>query len=309
MQPEPTSPVAADDRPTVAGLVANTVDLATLPTVYVQARALIEDPDSSIGELTAVISHDPAMTGRLLRISNSAYFGMAARIDTVARAITLLGMQQVHDLVLATSVAGALDGLKSDTVDRESFWRECVRRAVAARLLATHCNVLDTERLFVQGLLCNVGWLVLAAGAPACIAALGWHPTRSAQRALLGFDLAELGGALLEAWRLPEPVHLPIRHHLEPLRAPDFQLEACIVHVATTFGAGPEDCGGAETDLSAAVFDVIGLDTGLLEALFVDVGVQTADALDLLFGAGRRGVPANARTGSRRSKASRPALR
>lgn len=81
-------------------LVESTVDLVTLPAVYLRARERIDDPDSSLGEVAEVIGQDPAMTARLLRIANSAFFGFAARIETVGRAVNILGTQQVHDLCL-----------------------------------------------------------------------------------------------------------------------------------------------------------------------------------------------------------------
>lgn len=86
-------------------LVASTLKLVTLPAVYLRAKKVIDDPDSTLGDLAEVIGQDPAITVRLLRIANSAFFGFAARIDTVVRAVNILGMQQVHDLLLATSVS------------------------------------------------------------------------------------------------------------------------------------------------------------------------------------------------------------
>ena len=148
-------------------IARSTNALITLPAVYLRARAALQDPNASLAEAADVIACDPAMTARLLRIANSAFFGFAAPVQTVARAVNLLGTEQVHDLLLATSVSSVFAGVSRELVDMEVFWRRGVLCGVAARLLAARCNVLDSERLFVEGLLHDIGHLVLYRQLPA----------------------------------------------------------------------------------------------------------------------------------------------
>ena len=135
--------------------------LISLPDIYLRLRSVLDDPDFSMSEVADVISRDPGMTARLLRLVNSAYFGLAAKIETVTRATSLLGTQQVHDLVLATSVADTFEGMSSEVMDMQRFWRRSIHCGILSRQLANKCNVLDSERLFVAGLLRDIGHLVM----------------------------------------------------------------------------------------------------------------------------------------------------
>ena len=98
-------------------LASNASRLATLPEVYLRARRALQSDDSSLAEIADIIACDPGMTSRLLRVANSAFFGFVAQVQTVARAINILGTQQVHDLLLATSVSEVFRGVPEELVD------------------------------------------------------------------------------------------------------------------------------------------------------------------------------------------------
>ena len=179
---------------TPAELVVDTVKLVSLPAVYLRARELMADANVPLRRVGEVIAADPGLTARLLRIANSAYFGFTARIETASRAVTILGTQQVHDLLLATSLANAFSDTDSDVLDMHAFWHDSVRCALAARLIAARCNVLDSERLFVEGLLHDIGHLVMFDKLPALTheamvqARHEGTPLHEVERELLGFD-------------------------------------------------------------------------------------------------------------------------
>ncbi|MCU0936439.1 MAG: HDOD domain-containing protein [Gammaproteobacteria bacterium] len=146
---------------TVEQLVDSVSRLVSLPEVYLRVREIVENPRARMADLAGAIVRDPALTARLLRIANSAVFGHSGRVETVTRAVTLLGSRPLLDLVLATSVTRAFAGVSPARMDVQTFWRRSVYCGVVARNLATRCNVLDVERLFVEGLLRDVGHLVL----------------------------------------------------------------------------------------------------------------------------------------------------
>ena len=128
--------------------VTTQTKLISLPDIYIQLKAVLDDPNYALADIEAVIEKDPAITARLLRMVNSAYFGLAVEISTVNRAINLLGTQQIHDLVLATSVSETFTGIPDDIMNMQQFWRHSVFCAAASRVLAAACNVLDSDRLF-----------------------------------------------------------------------------------------------------------------------------------------------------------------
>lgn len=121
-------------------LVSAIARVATLPTVYVGIKRVIDDPNASLNDVAKAISVDPGITVRLLTAVNSALCGFPRRVETVSRALSLLGMQQVHDLVLATSLATAFAGIRPKQMDMLHFWRGSVSRALAARALARRCG-------------------------------------------------------------------------------------------------------------------------------------------------------------------------
>ena len=184
--------------------------LISLPDVYFRLKAVLDDPNSNLADVAEVVGNDPAMTAKLLRIVNSAYFGLGTEIDTVTRAVGLLGTQEVHDLVLAASVAQSFEGMSNEIMDMHKFWRRSVVCAITGRELASLCNVLDSERVFVAGLLCDIGHLFIYQLAPQKaqqaleLAEVQGAPLYKAERALLGIDFARVGADLMRQWQLPQ---------------------------------------------------------------------------------------------------------
>lgn len=213
--------------------------LITLPEVYLKLKALLEQPAYAMADVALAIGQDPALTARLLRLVNSPYFGLTARIETVFRAVNMLGTKQVHDLALATSVAQSFSGMSNEVMDMPRFWRKSVFCALAARLLARACNVRDCERLFVAGLLRDIGHLVMYQSIPELSeqaelqARETQKPVFLVERELTGIDYARVGGVLMRQWQLPESLRNSTEFHVEPARVLDFKLETFLVHVAT----------------------------------------------------------------------------
>lgn len=202
--------------PSVDDLVTRTTDLVPLPAVYLEVRRIIGDPDSSIIDLARSIALDPTLTARLLRIVNSPVYEQSRPVETVSRAVSILGTQQIHDLVLITSVCAAFTRCQPNSPEMHAFWRGSVHRAVLASEVASRIGQRDKERLFVLGLLSNLGLLTLWLHLPELFARAGdlarqrGEPLYRAESELLGFDHAQLGGALLAAWKLPPRIHQPV---------------------------------------------------------------------------------------------------
>ncbi len=263
-------------------LARNASRLVSLPEVYLRAREALQGEDSSLAEIADIIACDPGMTARLLRIANSAFFGFTAKVQTVARAINILGTQQVHDLLLATSVSGAFGRLPAELVDVRDFWRRSVCCGAGARLLAARCNVLDSERLFVEGLLHDIGHLVMyqqipdEAGAALRLARDTRQPVHRVERERLNCDYAEVGAELLRLWQMPPSLQESVRRHIEPERATDYPLEAAIVHVAWRLTEADGDAESAAARVSPAAWHTTGLDPACL----ADVATETARCSD-----------------------------
>jgi len=217
--------------------LSNPNDLVTLPDVYFRVRNLVQQ-GAGTSEISQAVSFDPALTVRFLSIANSALFSPSTEISSVSRAVTLLGTQIVHDIVLASSVSDLFDGIPSDIVDVKSFWIQSVTCGVLAKAIADHLDILDSGHVFVQGLLADIGHVLMYQHETEKIGkilelakALGEKPHKIELQEL-GYNYCDIGGFIAEHWDLPVGIPETILHHQEPAAAKTHQLETSIVHIA-----------------------------------------------------------------------------
>ncbi|ENO90207.1 HDOD domain-containing protein [Thauera linaloolentis] len=183
--------------------------LASLPTVYDRIREQLESPTGSAFEVARLVSADPALTARVLRLVNSAMYGHRGEIDNIVHAVQILGLQQVHDLVLAMSLHAVFTGIRPAQLDMKRFWRDSVLCALASRAITQHTGRPGAERMFVIGLLADIGHLVMFQTTPVLAdtarqsTAQTGEALHLAERRIIGCDFAEVGAALMDQWRVP----------------------------------------------------------------------------------------------------------
>ncbi|EPR38688.1 metal dependent phosphohydrolase [Desulfovibrio sp. X2] len=196
-----------------------------------------EDPRSSATDMAAVVSRDPGLAALLLRMVNSAFYGFPRRIDTVPRAVAVIGQRQLAMLATGGVVARIFGETPAETIRLETFWRHSVGVGILARTLARRLRLNDPERHFVAGLLHDIGRLALCSVAPERVrAALAESrrraiPLRQAESQAAGIDHAAFGSMLLRKWNLPFSLALAVLRHHDPTRE-DAREEAAVVHVA-----------------------------------------------------------------------------
>ena len=267
-------------------------NLISLPDIYWRLKEIIASRDYSMQDVTQLIMYDPGLTARMLRIVNSAYFGFAAKIDTVHHAVSILGLQQIEDLVLTTSIADALGDYECEHLDVRQFWLRCVYRAIAARDLAGECKLVDSERMFVAGLLSGIGHLIMYQSLPVLaqqaqrLADETGKPLHRMEQDVMGFDHAQVAALLMQNWKLPESHVAIIKNHLELDPDADFLLETSIVHISALIGNAFAESRPLDEVLVKAdnqAWDVTGLDTGHCEAIDRVVAEQLSGVVNLLF--------------------------
>jgi len=277
---------------TVWEQVSANARLVSLPAVYIRLKSVLDDPSSNLADVAEVLGNDPAMTARLLRIVNSAYFGLGSEIDTISRAVGLLGTQEVHDLVLASSVAQSFEGMSNEVMDMHKFWRRSVACAITGRELAALCNVLDGERLFVAGLLRDIGHLYIyqlaAQKAQQAIelAKVQGAPLYKAERALLGVDYAKVGADLMRQWQLPQSLWEPTQCHVEPTASQDYELFTSLVHIAAQLAESDDPELGIEVALAGVwthAWEVTGLSPDQCANIREKVDAQVPTVVRLIF--------------------------
>jgi putative nucleotidyltransferase with HDIG domain len=198
-------------------------DVPTLPAIVVQALAAMQDPKSDATSVEKVIARDPALSAKILRVANSAFFGYARRVSTIVDAIRILGFTNVQGMIIGV---GAFDAFRTERLNLNEFWRHSIATATAARLLAPQVDCRSDEA-FTAGILHDIGKLIFAIQADA-----GYQKvldleretgasSLEAERTLLEFTHPEVGETVAERWNLPARYVAAIAHHHDPDSASD----------------------------------------------------------------------------------------
>lgn len=256
-----------------AELVKGVGNLVTLPDVFIRINRLVDDPDSSIDDIVKVVSQDPSFTVRLLRVANSPFYGFSSAIETVARAVTLIGTSQVRNIALSTSVASAFEGLPNELVSMDNFWHHSLYCALVSRILARRVGRMDPEAMFTAGMLHDIGELVIFSRLPEkarqalemVLDSGDEIPVYEAEREVIGLDHAQVGGELARQWNLPPLLQDCIEFHHNIAGARHCPRETAIVHIANVIALM------AEVD-TLALDDVEPIDTRAWELAGLDAG-------------------------------------
>jgi HD-like signal output (HDOD) protein len=219
-------------------LVSRNVRLVSLPEVCIQVQALTDSPYTTAQDIGDVVGKDTALTTRLLKLVNSAYFGLPRKVDTVNRAVNMIGMRELRNLTMAASAAEVFSRIPGNLIDMAAFWQHSVYCGLLARNFAQRCSVLHSERLFTAGLLHDVGRLLMLTKLPDQISQAESMRLQSdkdiceIESELVGFNHAEVGQALLLHWNMPENLSTSVLYHHNPGEAHDAFLESALLHIA-----------------------------------------------------------------------------
>lgn len=271
-------------------LLANSGQVPSLPLIYNEISAALHDPNCSALKIADVISKDTGMAGRLLRFANSSLFGFPSKLDTISQAIIVIGCQQIADLAMGTCVMRMFGGISRDLVNMDSFWRHSVACGITARILATHRRESNVERFFVTGLLHDIGRLIIYMKIPdQARATLVRCKSKGellyeAEREILGFNHADMGGTLLESWKLPPSLVEGVFYHHHPLNAVHFRLEPALIHVADIIANSMQLGTSGEKfvpPLTPEAWDRLNLSTSVLEPTMHEVDRQFEETIDM----------------------------
>lgn len=272
-----------------AMVVANLEKLPALPEVVMDLLDYLQQANVDAGKVAQKIARDPALAARLLRVANSSFYGLQGRVATVNDALVVLGLRAARALVTAAAVINHIETL-ADGGDRRAFWRHSGATALCARSLARLTGA-NPEGAYTAGLLHDIGRIALLVRFPGeCRNVRAWRDRQDAylldaEREVLGFDHAQVGGALARLWKFPPEIEIAIAGHHTPAEQPATSLSD-IVHVADIL-AHALDFFGAEDDpipcLSHLVWRRLGLDWIQIKQLLAEVDRQRDD-VDLVLG-------------------------
>ena len=259
----------------------------SMPGAAVKLLALIDDPKINVAQIEKILQQDPGLTANLLKLANSAYFGIPSKVGSVRQAVLLLGLKRLIQMVIASCVSAIMDKpVPGYDLPPGELWRHAIAVTVAAEGLIKELKVEAAEEIFTAALLHDVGKLVLGEFVADDFKKIESALSRgfafeTAEDMVLGTNHADIGARILSQWSLPPDIVNAVRWHHDPDSADQSDLMLDIVHVANVLclmigiGAGRD---GLQHQPSATVAERLGLTSHHLER----VASQTLQGLEEL---------------------------
>jgi len=226
----------------VKQVVSNIRNLPTPPIVFHQIQKVINDPKVSAGQIAKILQEDPAMSVKVLKLTNSAFYGLKREIESVKQAVIIVGLEAVKNLVLSASVLDMFKGKDIDHDFQEKFWRHSLAVGFCARLMALMGKargMLDPDAAFSGGLLHDIGKVILCCYLPKeyslfkqAQASDRTSATYLIEERVLGYNHSQVGAILAEQWKLPRRLTEAVAFHHHPRLAQSDDIVAHVIHVS-----------------------------------------------------------------------------
>jgi len=267
------------------------MELPSLPMIYHQIKEVVSRPSSSAQKIAEIIEKDTSLSAKLLKLVNSPFYGLSSQIEDLSRAVTIIGTEQLCTLALGVTVATYFKNIPSKLIDMQHFWQHSVACGICARKLAEYKNIKNRERLFIAGLLHDIGRLIIYQSIPdhgreALLAAQDQSQLLyETEKEVIGFNHADVGNRALKKWAFPPHLISAVRHHHDPRRS-EFPLETAIVHVADVitnalrFGSSGERF---TPPMAVGIWTSLDLPTHILEPTVKEMENQMAQIIRFLF--------------------------
>ena len=283
----------AENPSLVADALKKVSTIATLPEVTAKIVQTVEDPKSTAAQLHKIVAHDPALATRILKVVNSAFYGLPGQIGSVERAIVLLGLNAIKNIAVAASLGQLFRGVKlCEGFTAKDLWTHCIAVGVAARDLARQMKLPVADEAFLAGMIHDMGILIAMQVHPeqvkqVCEAAKkGERPFCDLERDVLGMDHQMLGMALAEQWKFPRACQLVAGYHHSPVSLADQnRLLVTLVYAADTICCQSKhgfNLTALGQKLDAAGLSDIKLDPALIERTAANLDEMVKTAADTL---------------------------
>lgn len=263
-------------------------DLPTLPVVANNIIQITRNPKTSALEVGKAISQDPALTSKVLKSANSAFYGFPRKISTITHAIVILGFANIRNIVLTASIFDVLASKGGDgKFDREGFWQHSLACGITSKLLAKRLGIMNADEAFIWGLLHDLGKIVLDTyfnedfTRVVCLAREKGILIRDAEQQLLGSDHAEVGAAVADKWNLPPILIKVIRFHHNPPLANESMRMAAIVHLADVLcrAIGVGNGGDSKVPrIDEGAWKLLNPNRQVIKSLFLEMEQRVASA-------------------------------
>ena len=213
-------------------IISKMQDIKSFPQFVLETMRKLNDPESNAADVAKSLSRDEGLVLRILKLANSAAYGMTRKISNISEAIALLGYKSVSNIVLAATVYSSMDkGLSGYALDRGELWRHSLMVAYTARELAKITEKVTAEDAYVGGLLHDIGKVILndyvrfGYGIIVKMVEEKHIPFTEAEVQVLGFDHAAIGEILISKWDMPESYRTVVAYHHKPNELPEDKMQ------------------------------------------------------------------------------------
>jgi HD-like signal output (HDOD) protein len=273
----------------VQEIIKKVSSIATLPEVTAKIVATVEDPKSNAAQLHKIVSNDPALVTRILKVVNSAFYGLPGQIASIERAIVLLGLNAIKNIAVAASLGQLFRGVKlCEGFTARDLWTHCLAVGVAARDMAKQMKIPLVDEAFLAGMIHDVGILISLQTNGDQLREVCAKVKESGgnfcdlERDMIGVDHQELGQALAEHWKFPRSCQMVAGFHHRPMALSlENRLLVTLVYVADTIcctaGQG-FNLTALSQKLEDAGLSEIGLDMSVVEHTRTNLGTLVSTA-------------------------------
>jgi putative nucleotidyltransferase with HDIG domain len=208
------------------------------PLVFNKLQEALKDPDMSFKDFEAIISADPSLTARLLKVANSSFYSLDAKVETITHALGVVGVKPLIEMALSTVMVQNLKGISPDILDIQSFWKHNIACGLASRAIAQSLGAGNLEAFYTAGMLHDIGSLIIFQGNPKKAREILSRcrseglPQSVVEEEVFGFSHARVGALIFKEWGLSPSLVESVRYHHCPTQAENFPLETAILHVA-----------------------------------------------------------------------------
>jgi len=205
-------------KATIKDLLTDTIRLPSPPAIAVRILQAVKKDDFSFGELAAIIQSDPALTARILKVANSAFYSLPSKVNSIEKGLAVLGVNALKNIALSFVISSNMKEKGDGSFDFDFFWRRSITAGVAASLVASLVNHKDDDT-FISALLQDIGIIILHLCRPDDYLKVlrdkktTGKPVNVIEKEVFGFDHQAVGAELLKHWGLPESITGPIRYH------------------------------------------------------------------------------------------------
>lgn len=293
-------PTVSEQQQVVDDALRSISHIATLPEVTLRIIELVEDPTATAKDLRRLIENDPALCARLLKVVNSSFYGLPGQIDSIDRAVVLLGLNAIKNIAISASLTRLFTGGQlCPGFSARDLWIHSAATATAAKQIAVHLGMAMSDQAFLAGLIHDVGVIVelqlersrlidVIAKVDPDKKGVPRNPMRDAERELFGADHERFGEGLCNRWKFPKALARVCGHHHEPLELPEGERTLiCITHVADHCAAAAQlgfRLDLLTTEVNPAILDELSLTPEVLAPIIEGLPRDVDEVLGVLGG-------------------------